>query len=335
MRNRTLLHVGPFGVSKDVVQQLRDACGDADVVATTDATPLEQLTDTNFDVLVAEEIPHNLAKWPRLRFVQLVSAGINHLDGHPVWQSDVLVSNASGTHSVPIAQHVTCAVLMMAHHVPRSIDPTVVRQWQRNGLENIVLRGQTVGIIGYGSIGRECGRQLSALGMHVVCSKRDPNNRRDEGYTAWPGTGDPDGKLPERWFGPSELHQMLPLCDAIVVTTPSTATTLHLIGPAEFALMKNTAVLINVARGGIVEEAALAQAVRSKQIAGALVDCFTTEPIPSDHVFFDVPSIILTPHIAGVSAEFWTVMSMLLDQNLRRLATGQPVLNRVNAKHGY
>jgi phosphoglycerate dehydrogenase-like enzyme len=197
------------------------------------------------------------------------------------------------------------------------------------------LREQVAGIIGYGSIGRECGRQLSAMGMRVVCSKRDPNNRRDEGYAAWPGTGDPDGKIPERWFGPSELHHMLPLCDVIVITTPSTAATLNMIGPAEFELMKKSAVLINVARGGIVDEGALAEAVRRKQIAGAQVDCFTTEPIPSDHVFFDVPGIILTPHMAGVSTAFWIVMAALLKQNLARFSAGQPILNRVSIKHGY
>jgi phosphoglycerate dehydrogenase-like enzyme len=332
---RVLLHVGPFNLSESTIRPLRDACAGADVVTTRDATPLDHLPDKAFDVLVAEEIPHNLADWPRLRFVQLVSAGSNHLDGHPVWDTDILVANASGTHSVPIAQYVTCAVLMMAHRMPQAIAPESTRRWQREGLENSVVRGKTAGIIGYGSIGRECARQLSALGMQVVCLKRDPTNRHDEGYTAWPGTGDPAGEIPARWFGPPQLHEMLPMCDVLVVTTPATSSTLGMIGPPEFAIMKRSSALINVARGGIVDEEALAEALRSERLAGAIVDCFVTEPIPPEHVFFDVPRLILTPHVAGVSRKFWPVMATLVEQNLGRFAAGQPVLNRVNRRLGY
>lgn len=332
---RVLLHVGPFSLSESSIRHLQDACAGADVVTTRDATPLDNLPDKAFDVLVAEEIPHNLVRWPRLRFVQLVSAGINHLDGHPVWRTDVLVANASGTHSVPIAQYVTCAVLMMAHRMPQAIAPESTRLWQRDGLESSVMRGQTAGIIGYGSIGRECARQLSALGMQVVCLKRDPASRRDQGFTAWPGTGDPAGDVPARWFGPAQLHEMLPMCDVLVVTTPATPATLNMIGGPELALMKRSGVLINVARGGIVDETALADALRSERLSGAVVDCFSTEPIPADHTYFGAPRLILTPHVAGVSHEFWPVMAALVGQNLGRFATGQPVLNRVNSRLGY
>ena len=334
-RMRALLHVGPFNLPDSAVDQLQNSCGEVESVTTCDATRLDELADTEFDILVAEEIPHNLARWPRLRFVQLVSAGINHLDGHPVWRSDIVVANASGTHSVPIAQYVTCAVLMLAHHMPRAIAPETTRHWQRDRLECTIVRGQTVGIIGYGSIGRECARQLHALGMRVVCMKRDPANRRDEGFTAWPGTGDPNGEIPERWNGPKQLHELLPQCDAIVVTTPATTSTLGMIGRKEFALMKKTAVLVNVARGGIVDEEELAEAVRTHSLAGAVVDCFSTEPISLDHAYFDTPRIILTPHVAGVCEDFWPIMAKLVDENVRRYVAGRPVLNRVDVRHGY
>jgi phosphoglycerate dehydrogenase-like enzyme len=334
-RMRALLHVGPFNLPDSAVDQLQNSCGEVESVTTCDATPLDELADTEFEILVAEEIPHNLARWPRLRFVQLVSAGINHLDGHPVWRSEIFVANASGTHSVPIAQYVTCAVLMLAHHMPRAIAPETTRHWRREKLECTIVRGQTVGIIGYGSIGRECARQLHALGMRVVCMKRDPANRRDEGFTAWPGTGDPIGELPDRWFSSQQLDEMLPSCDVIVVTTPATMETLGMIGIKEFALMKKTAVLVNVARGGIVDEQALAEAVRKQSLAGAVVDCFATEPIPPEHVYFDTPGIILTPHVAGVCDEFWPIMAKLLDENVRRFVAGSPVLNLVDVRRGY
>ncbi|MEX0643581.1 MAG: hypothetical protein WD468_12830, partial [Pirellulales bacterium] len=124
MQTRTLLHVGPFKLSDSNNASLRSACAGTDVVATHEDTPLEQLRDSAFDVLVAEEMPHNLSDWPRLRFIQLVSAGINHLQAHPVWKSGIIVANASGAHSVPIAQYVTCAVLMLAHRMPEIASPT-------------------------------------------------------------------------------------------------------------------------------------------------------------------------------------------------------------------
>jgi phosphoglycerate dehydrogenase-like enzyme len=335
MQHQVLLDISPFNLPKTSRMRLREACGDAAVVETTDATPLEELDGSQTDVLLAEEIPQNLAAWPQLRFVQLVSAGINHLKGHPIWQTDIAVANASGTHSVPIAQYVTCAVLMTAHRMLQITLPATVRQWSRDEFACSVVRGQTVGILGYGSIGRECARQLHALGMKVVCLKRNPANRRDEGYTAWPETGDPEGKIPERWFGPGQLREMLALCDVLVVTAPSTAETFNMIDRAELALMKQTSILIIVARGGIVNESALAEALRQRQLAGAVVDCFATEPIPADHFFFDMPNLVLTPHMSGVLDNFWPVMANLLRENLQRFVEGNPLLNRVNPNLGY
>ena len=124
----------------------------------------------------------------------------------------------SGTHGVPIAQFVTCTYLMMMHRMPELLQFKPSRTWpNRVALAGSTLRSQTVGIIGYGSIGRECARQLAALGMRVVCLKRDPATRRDDGYNAWPGTGDPEGTLPSAWFGPDQLNAMLPECDLVVV----------------------------------------------------------------------------------------------------------------------
>jgi phosphoglycerate dehydrogenase-like enzyme len=224
---------------------------------------------------------------------------------------------------------------MMAHRMPQITSPVTARQWTRDGLECAVVRGQTVGILGYGSIGRECARQLSALGMTVVCQKRNPANHRDEGYAAWPDTGDAEGKIPERWFGPGHLVEMLPLCDVLVVTAPFTGETCNMIGKAELASLKPSAILINIARGGIVNETALAEALQNRQLAGAVVDCFAAEPIPPDHPFFDTPNLIITPHMSGVFESFWPVMASLLAENLRRFVDGQPILNRVNAKLGY
>jgi phosphoglycerate dehydrogenase-like enzyme len=165
--------------------------------------------------------------------------------------------------------------------------------------------------------------------------KRDPAKRRDDGFTAWPETGHPAGEIPASWFGPAQLHEMLPLCDVLVITTPATPATLGMIGRNELALMRKSSILVNVARGGIVDEPALANSIRTGQLAGAVVDCFSKEPAPPDHVFFDTPGLVLTPHVAGVSRDFWPVMAMLVNENVQRIAAGRPVLNPVDARHRY
>jgi len=332
---RILLNVGPHGLAEPVRRLLREACGDATVTETTEATSLDRFDGRQTDVLVTEDIPRNLSAWPRLRFVQLFSAGSNHLANHPVWSSDIAVANSSGTHGVPIAQYVTCAVLMLAHRMPQLIEVKRSRQWRPEGLDAAVVRGQTLGILGYGSIGRECARQLNALGMRIVCLKRDPARRHDDGFNAWPGTGDPEGKIPERWFGPDQLREMLPLCDVLVVAAAATPATLGLVGTTALALLKSGAHLIIVSRGGIVEEKALAEALRSGHLGGAAVDCFVQEPLPRDHVFFETPNLILTPHMSGVHQDFWPTMAALLRENLRRSRAGEPVLNRTDGRLGY
>ncbi|SDS47971.1 D-2-hydroxyacid dehydrogenase [Opitutus sp. GAS368] len=287
-------------------------------------------------VLCTEQVPRNLAAWPKLRWVQLLSAGANQLLGHPILTTPLPVTTASGTHGVPIAQYVTCAALMLAHRMPQLLEFKASRQWpNRLALAGSTLRGRTAGILGYGSIGRECARQLSALGLNIVCLKRDPAERADRGYNAWPGTGDPEGRIPAAWFGPDQLAEMLPQCDLVVVTLPSTPATTGSIGARELALCRPSAHLILISRGGIVAEPALAEALRAGRLAGAAVDCFVQEPLPPDHLFFAVPNLMLTPHMSGVYDGFWPALNGLLRENLQRFQAGRPLLNEVSRQQGY
>lgn len=296
----------------------------------------DELDGQDVAVLVSEQVPKNLVAWPKLRWVQLLSAGANQLLGHPIAATPLPVTTASGTHGVPIAQYVTCTALMLTHRMPRLLEFKATRQWpNRLALAARTLRGCTAGILGYGSIGRECARQLSALGLNILCLKRDPAERTDRGFNAWPDTGDPEGRIPAAWYGPTQLAEMLPQCDFIVVTLPSTAATTGLIGARELALCRPSAHLILISRGGIVVESALAAALRDGQLAGAAVDCFVQEPLPADHEFFGVPNLVLTPHMSGVYDGFWPAMNRLLLDNLKRFHAGQPLLNEVNRQQGY
>lgn len=317
---------------RTAVQQIVPGC---EITHSSEPDP-DRLDGADVEVLVTEPVPRNLTQWPGLRWVQLLSAGSNHLSGHPIWDTPAIVTNASGTHGVPIAQYITVTWLMMMHRLPELLGFKASRTWpNRAALAGRVVRGMTVGILGYGAIGRECARQLHALGMRVVCLKRDPEIREHRGNNPWPGTGDPLGELPSEWFAPSQLKEFLAGCDLVVITVPSTDRTEKLIGSAELAWMKPRSHLVLVSRGGIVSEAALADALRSGHIAGAAVDCYVDEPIPPDHPFFAVPNLIMTPHMAGVFNDYWPVLFRLVEENVRRYCSGGSLLNQVSRIRGY
>jgi phosphoglycerate dehydrogenase-like enzyme len=317
----------------DALRSLAPACEIATVPFTPDP---DKLDGTDVDVLVTESVPRNLAAWPKLRWVQLLSAGSNQVIGHPITGTAIPVTTASGCHGVPIAQYITCSVLMLAHRMPQLLEFKPTRKWpNRISLAAYSLRGRTAGILGYGSIGRESARQLAALGMRILCYKREPAIREDTGFNAWPGTGDPRGELPDAWFGPGQLAEMLPQCDVVVVTVPSTPKTVSLIGAAELAQLKPTAHLVHISRGGVVDEPALADALRRGQLAAAVVDCFVREPTVPEDPLFDVPNLVMTPHMSGVYDAFFPAFNLLLRENLQRHLAARPLLNVVNAVAGY
>jgi phosphoglycerate dehydrogenase-like enzyme len=336
--HRVLLNIAPFSLSEADRRQIEAACPGAVIECAPPELRSEpdRLDGRLVDVLVTEQVPRDLRGWPRLRFVQGLAAGIDFLKGHPIWETDIIVATASGIHGVPMGQFATGALLMMVHRMTEVLAFKATRQWpNRLALACRSLRGLTAGIIGYGSIGRECARQLRALGMRIVCVNRDVINRSDDGFNAWPGTGDPDGTLPERWFTPSQLDEMLPMCDAIVVAAPRTPETEGMIGAAELARVKATCHIIVVSRGGIVDEAALATALHEGRVAGAVIDSFAKEPPPADHPLFDAPNVILSPHVSGVFDGYWPMALRLICENLKRFSEGRPVLNPANGRLGY
>jgi phosphoglycerate dehydrogenase-like enzyme len=334
---RIMLNIAPYRL--DVVQQKRltdfSGAGSAIVQMLSPADDLQRFDGAETDVLVTEDVPRDLRRWPKLKWIQLVSAGIDHLDDHPIWRSKIAVTTASGIHAVPIAQYALCTLLMLIHKMPEVTRFKETTRWPDRGrLGSTQLRGLTAGLIGYGSIGRECARQFRAMGMKVVCLKKDPNRRRQDGFVPVAGIGDLAGEIPERWFAPDQLHEMLPMCDVLVVTAPRTAQTLGMIGARELALLPKGARVIVVSRGGIVEEAALSAALSDGQVSGAAVDCFLTEPPAADNPLFMAPNVILTPHISGVFDEYWPILFELLIQNLSRYARGKALVNQVNDVDG-
>lgn len=326
----------PYRLSADERAGLLAACPGVEIVeaGVTPGAPPPDLRDVT--ILVTDlAVPPDLAACPHLEWIQLVSAGANQVTHHPVAATRIPVTTSSGLHGVPIGQFVTGGLLLLAHHFPELAAAQATRRWpaDRWSLRGTLLRGRTAGIIGYGSIGRECARQLHALGLRILAL--DPAGRRDDGYNHWPGTGDPEGLLPEQWFTPDQLDELLPRCDVVVVAAPLTPKTAGMIGTRELALLPAGARLILISRGGIVGERALADALLSGHVAGAVVDCFEQEPLPPEHFFHDTPRLILTPHMAGAFEGFWPAMIGLFTENLRRHRAGLPLLNQANKRLGY
>jgi phosphoglycerate dehydrogenase-like enzyme len=325
----------PF--SEAQLDRLRAVSADVQVIR---ATPTAA-DYSGVDVLYAGAPPRELARAPRLKWVQLHMAGVDGLAEHPLYtQSAIPLVTASGVHAATIAEYAITVLLALAHRVPRMVEwkgrgawPPDEQRWPLFVPSEI--RGATLGIIGYGSIGRELARMAkAAFAMRVIACKRDPAQRRDAGYTL-PGTGDPDGVLPDAWVGPDGLPELLARSDVVVMCAPLTTQTRRLIDARELGLMKPSAYFINVGRGASVDEAALAEALAARRIAGAAVDVFAQEPPAPGHPLFGLDDVIVSPHVSGFLPSYDDKCTDLFAENLRRYLGGRPLLNVVDRARGY
>ena len=277
-----------------------------------------------------------LERAPRLRWLQLHSAGADHILEHPIMTSDVAVTTASGIHATPIAEYVFASILAHRWRVPLWTHCQREARWPSdrwNLYARPELRDSTLGIVGYGSIGREVGRLGKAFGMQVLALRRS-TGREERGY-AVEDTGDPDGTLPERFYPPESLHEMLAKSDYVVIALPLTPDTTHFIGEAELRAMKPNAYLVNIARGAIVDEGALVQALKEGWIAGAGLDVFEEEPLPADSPLWAQENALISPHVAGFTPRYDERAAALFAANLTRYLAGEPFLNLVDKNRGY
>jgi len=185
-----------------------------------------------------------------------------------------------------------------------------------------------VGIFGYGSIGREVGRQCRALGLRIWVMNRSAIGRRNNRFLV-EGTGDPDGTLPERVFRLDEMEEFLPPLDYLVLALPRTPRTEGILGEYHLRLLKPSAVLLNAARAELVEESALLAVLRENRIAGAALDVHYRFPLPAGHPFWELQNVILTPWISGSTGSPYYLQRLwrLFKENLGRYLAGEPLLN--------
>ncbi|MDT8307808.1 MAG: D-2-hydroxyacid dehydrogenase, partial [Anaerolineae bacterium] len=247
------------------------------------------------------------------------------------------LTNTSGIHAPNIGQYVMAQILAWSHRTPRWFHYQQRGEWPKGRWEKFVpdeLRGKTLGIAGYGSIGREVARLARCFGMRVLATKRDAKRIEDDAYSV-PGAGDMAGTLAARIYPGEATRSMVVECDYVVIALPLTDKTHHLFDEQMFRAMKPTAFLVNVGRGELVTESDLVRALKKGWIAGAGLDVFENEPLPEDSPLWALDNVIISPHVSGFTEAYDERATELFVENLRRYLRGEPLLNVVDREHGY
>jgi phosphoglycerate dehydrogenase-like enzyme len=283
-------------------------------------------------VLFADELPRNLGEMHNLRWLQLASAGYEHVSGLPLSEMGVRVSNASGVNDVPIAEWCLAMMISFERDIRGLLEMQKRRGWDRPPKYQSELRGRRVGLIGYGSIGREVARLCSCLGLEIWAMSRGSIGPRPNHYSVQ-GTGDPQGTIPSRIFRMGQMAEFLPHLDYLILTLPLAPSTTGLIGAEELRLLPPTAVLLNPSRGRLIDEGALVQALTEEWITGAALDTHFYYPLPPEHALWSLPNVILTPHISGSTGSRMCLPRLweLFAQNLGRFLSGEPLINEIAA----
>lgn len=284
---------------------------------------------------VADEIPdtgilvgfslrsEQFSRAKKLKWIHATAAGVGQLMYPALRQSNIVVTNARGIHSEPMAEHILGTIIALARRFPDAFRFQQQSHWAQQEIWDMrprELQGQTLLIVGFGSIGRELARRAQPLRMRIWGVTR---------------SGRSDAQFVERIFPISELEEVLPQADFVVLAAPETPETQKMIGAKEFSRMKPSAYFINVARGTLVDQTALTAALQSHKIAGAALDVTEHEPLPPEDSLWKLENVFITPHISAVTDRLWERQEALLMENLERWFSGRELLNRVDLQRGY
>jgi phosphoglycerate dehydrogenase-like enzyme len=258
---------------------------------------------------------------PGVQWVHTRSAGLDNILFPELVESAVPLTNGTGVFSPSLGEFALAAILFFAKDLRRMVRNQEAGRWEQ--FDIVEVTGQTVGIVGYGDIGRAVATRVRAMGMRVLAVKRS-------GPLLY--NMDP---LVSRIYKPDALAEMLPQCDYIVVAAPLTPETRSMIDDAAFAAMKPEAVVINVGRGPVIDEAAMVRALSAGRIKGAALDVFDNEPLADGHPFYSLPNVLLSPHCADHTPDWMDrAMQFFIDQ-FERFRNGEPLMNIVDKARGY
>lgn len=291
-------------VSSAATDALIEALRDADVLVVTDFR--------------ADSLRRAFSEAKRLEWVHATSAGVDMLLFPELIESDVPVTNARGIFDRPIAEYVLGCMLLFAKDLLTSVELQRAHRWKHRDNERI--QGRRVLVVGAGSIGRQIAQLARAVGMHV------------EGVASRRRDADPDF---DAVYASADLDARLEHADFVAIAAPLTDATRGLFGAEQFRRMRRDARLINIGRGPIVQTDALTQALREGDIAGAALDVLEQEPLPADHPLWDMPQVVISPHMAGDVVGWRHALSEQFLDNFRRWREGRPLENLVDKKRGY
>lgn len=288
--------------------------------------------------LAADAFDRLLARAPQLAWVHSASAGVERVLTPAGRTRGLVITNARGVFSRPIAEYVLMMILAISRRLPQLLELQRERTWQP--LEGAELRDITVGVVGLGSIGRAVGSLATAFGCRVIATRRRPDAGSSPGGPAGETDDGKEGQphveaVFDRVLGPEGLPELLAESDFIVLAAPLTPETENMISAETLAMVKPGAWLINVARGRLIDESALRRALREGPLGGAVLDAFREEPLQPTSPFYDLPNAIITPHTSWSSGRVLDRSVELFCDNLRRFASGQPLLNVVDPAVGY
>jgi phosphoglycerate dehydrogenase-like enzyme len=277
------------------------------------------------EVMFASSLkPQQFLAAKKLRWIHSQSAAVHQFMFPELIQSDLLLTNSREVHAPVVAEHVIAMIFALAKKIPAATRFQHERVWGQDAIWRLrprELEGATLGLVGLGSIGRNVAKNASALGMRVIAVREHPDREKPPGV--------------HEVLSSSKLPELLSESDYVVLSVPLTPETTGMIGRPELAAMKADASLVNVGRGPLVDERALADALRQRKIGGAALDVFDQEPLPSDSPLWNLENLLITPHTAGMSDHMWERHYSLFRENLRRYLSGQPLLGLVNKQRGY
>jgi phosphoglycerate dehydrogenase-like enzyme len=308
-----------------MAETVRQRWPQMNVVHATDVERLPaELADA--DIFVGSVLrPAQFAAAKKLKWVHSTSAGVGQLMYPALRNSGVVITNASGIFSVPMAEHTIGLILALARNFPDTLRQQERAIWSQQNLWDkpqhlAEVNGTLLLIVGYGSIGREVAKRAQALGMHVWGVTR---------------SGKGDATYAEKIVASTQLHTVLPHADYVLLCAPETAETNSLIGAEQLAQMKRSARLINVGRGSLVDESALISALETGALAGAALDVAQTEPLPATSPLWHAPNLFITPHTSALSDRLWPRETAMLVDLLERWFDGRELFNRVDFARGY
>jgi phosphoglycerate dehydrogenase-like enzyme len=283
-----------------------------------------ELPDTQ--IFVGYSIRPNQLPWARqLKWIHSTAAGVAQLTYPALRASGVLVTNASGVHSIPIAEHVIGMMLSLSRKFPDALRYQQSHRWAQQEIWDTKprpgeLHGAVLLLIGLGAVGKEIARLAQVFGMNIQAVTR---------------SGSGDSSLAAKIYPATQLEAALAQADYVVVAAPETPATNNLLGPRQFAAMKPTAFVVNVARGSLIDEVALNAALEQNKIAGAALDVAAEEPLPSESPLWRQKNILITPHLAAASEHLWPRQTELLLKNLDLWFAGKELINKLDFERGY